>query len=101
MGRRLLDAAEQVTALAALANWQLREGRLHRTLQFPDFRTAFAFLTQVAAEAERLGHHPDWRQAYGRVEIALTTHDLGGLSALDVALAQAIDALLDQAGAGA
>jgi len=93
--RRLLDAAELRDALAGLPGWELREGRLCRSFRFDDFAAAFAFMTRVAAAAERLNHHPDWSNAYNRVEIALTTHDLGGLSSWDVALARQIDQLAD------
>lgn len=95
MERRLLSAAERDEALAALPGWELREGRLCRSLRFADFSAAFAFMTRVALQAERLDHHPDWSNSYNRVEIALTTHDLGGLSTLDVALARHVDALAD------
>ena len=92
--RRLLSPAEQRALAAELPGWSLREGRLCRSLRFADFAAAFAFMTRVAAEAERLGHHPDWSNVYSRVEIALSTHDLGGLSPLDVALAHRIDQLV-------
>jgi 4a-hydroxytetrahydrobiopterin dehydratase len=90
--RRLLSEAEGRAALAALPGWELREGRLCRTLRFPDFVQAFAFMARVALLAERMNHHPDWSNAYNRVEIALSTHDLGGLSTLDLELARQIDA---------
>jgi 4a-hydroxytetrahydrobiopterin dehydratase len=90
MERRLLGDAERRAALAALPGWELREGRLCRGFRFAGFVEAFGFMTQVALLAERLNHHPDWSNAYNRVEIALTTHDLGGLSTLDVELARGI-----------
>jgi 4a-hydroxytetrahydrobiopterin dehydratase len=91
--RRLLGAAELREALAAVPAWELHEGRLRRAFRFADFAQAFGFMAQVALAAERLNHHPDWSNAYNRVEIALVTHDLGGLSTLDLELAQRIDAI--------
>jgi 4a-hydroxytetrahydrobiopterin dehydratase len=55
--------------------------------------TAFGFMTRVALAAERINHHPEWLNVYDRVEITLTTHDAGGLTSLDLALAEQIDAL--------
>lgn len=89
---RLDDGAirEQV---AQLAGWELDEGRLHRQLEFEDFVQAFAFMTAVALSAERMNHHPDWSNVYNRVDIHLTSHDVGGLSERDFRLARHIDAL--------
>ena len=67
---------------------------MHRDLQFNSFVEAFGFMAQVALLAEARNHHPNWSNVYNRVSIDLTTHDLGGLSNLDVELAVAIDALL-------
>ena len=73
--------------------WQLIDGRLHRELEFADFAEAFAFMGRVAAEAERLGHHPDWSNSWNRVVIDLISHDAGEVTARDLELAQAIDAV--------
>ena len=73
--------------------WQLIEGRLHRELEFADFAEAFAFMGRVAVEAERLGHHPDWSNSWNRVVIDLISHDAGEVTARDLELAQAIDAV--------
>ena len=87
--------APQISALATeLPNWRVQEERLHRDLQFKSFVEAFGFMTQVALLAESKNHHPNWSNVYNRVSIDLTTHDLGGLSSLDVELATAIDGLL-------
>ena len=82
-----------VAALAGLPLWRAVEGRdaIARDFRFPDFAGAFAFMTATAAEAERLDHHPEWRNIYDRVEVILTTHSTGGVSALDVALATLMD----------
>ena len=86
---------EEVTALAAaLPAWSLLEGKLQRELRFADFNEAFGFMSRVALIAEAMGHHPEWSNVWNKVVIHLTTHDTGGLSNLDVELAQRIDALL-------
>jgi 4a-hydroxytetrahydrobiopterin dehydratase len=89
-----LTPAEIETALAALPQWALREdgAAIVRTFRFTDFAEAFGFMTRVAILAEKADHHPEWFNVYNRVEITLTTHDAGGLSARDAALAGAIDA---------
>ena len=74
--------------------WTLSADRMTRQLVFRDFVEAFGFMAQVALLAESKNHHPNWSNVYNRVSIDLTTHDLGGLSSLDVELAAAIDALL-------
>ncbi|MBM3561124.1 MAG: 4a-hydroxytetrahydrobiopterin dehydratase, partial [Alphaproteobacteria bacterium] len=61
--------------------------------RFADFNAAFGFMTRVALMAERMDHHPEWSNVYDRVEITLSTHDAGGLSERDVALARFIDSL--------
>jgi 4a-hydroxytetrahydrobiopterin dehydratase len=94
-----LDPDRRTTALRDLPAWQLSKDGLtiHRTLRFGGFAAAFAFMTRVAFEAERRDHHPDWRNVYDRVEIALTTHDAGGLTERDIALARFIDDLVPPA----
>lgn len=91
-----LNAAEQTEALAALPAWTLRADGLaiERTIRFGDFSAAFGFMTRVALLAEQADHHPEWSNTYNRVSIALTTHEAGGLTVRDAALARAIDALL-------
>ena len=91
-----LTPAERDAALARLPQWTLREDGLAimRKLKFSDFGEAFGFMTRVAIAADKADHHPEWSNIYNRVEITLTTHDAGGLSARDVALAGAIDAML-------
>jgi 4a-hydroxytetrahydrobiopterin dehydratase len=77
-------------ALAQLKGWELRDGKLCVDLEFENFISAFAFMTRVALRAEKIDHHPEWRNVYKTVSIALTTHDAGGLTAKDLALAHAI-----------
>ena len=82
-------------ALADLPGWAAVEGgrdAIHRTYKFPDFNAAFGFMTRVALMADKLDHHPEWSNVYNRVEVTLTTHDAGGVTALDVQLARFMDA---------
>ena len=89
-----LDERERAAALEALPGWALLPGReaIAKQFRFAGFGEAFAFMTRVALVAEKMDHHPEWSNVYDRVEIVLSTHDAGGLTALDVALAKAIDA---------
>ena len=89
----LLSQAQLDGALADLPDWRLHDARLRRTLRFADFAAAFRFMTDVAAVAEAQDHHPDWRNVYATVEIALSTHDAGGITQRDVRLALEIDRL--------
>ena len=77
-----------------LPDWALDQHKLFRHFVFGNFVEAFGFMSQVALLAESLGHHPEWSNVYNRVEIHLTTHDAGGISALDFTLAKQIDSLL-------
>jgi 4a-hydroxytetrahydrobiopterin dehydratase len=76
-------------ALAKLAGWQSVAGReaIFKSYKFADFKTAFAFMTRVALKAEQMDHHPEWFNVYNRVDVTLTTHDSGGVTALDIELA--------------
>ena len=90
-----LPAEERDAALASLPGWSHdteRDG-LRRRFTFADFGQAFGFMTQVALLAEKADHHPEWSNVWNRVSITLSTHDAGGLSARDLQLATAIDAL--------
>jgi len=87
-----LPDAEVARRLAALPGWTLQDGSLHRELVFADFPAAWAFMSRIALEAERMGHHPDWCNSGNRVVVELRTHDAGGITELDFALAERIDA---------
>lgn len=91
-----LAQAELDEALGQLCAWKLRADGLAitRSLAFADFSEAFAFMTRVALYAEKADHHPEWFNVWNRVEITLTTHDAGGVSARDIAMARAIDAMV-------
>lgn len=91
-----LDAAQRAALPRDLPEWSAVEGRdaIHRRFVFRDFTEAWGFMARVALLAEKQDHHPEWSNVWNRVEILLTTHDAGGLSERDVALARAIDGLL-------
>lgn len=91
-----LDDDERTAVLDELDEWDYDEARdaLSRQFVFADFSEAFAFMARVALLAEKADHHPEWSNIYNRVDILLTTHDAGGLSARDVDMARAIERLL-------
>lgn len=96
MSERLSDAERAEALQPLLANgWQQVDGRdaLAKTFQFSNFIAAFGWMTKIAIWAEKLNHHPEWRNVYNRVDVVLTTHDAGGLSALDIRMAQRMDRL--------
>ena len=90
----LLTAHERQHALTALPNWREEDGKLCLSLRFKDFSAAWGFMSQVALLAERLNHHPEWFNVYNRVDVALVTHDAGGITDKDVTLAKCINQLL-------
>jgi len=73
--------------------WDVVEGKLHRTFVFADFSEAFGFMARVALIAEKLNHHPDWSNSWNRVEIAIVSHDQGGISELCVDFATRVNRL--------
>lgn len=89
-----LSDAEVRARLPQVPGWELSDGALQKTFRFPSFVKAFGFMSSVALVAEAMGHHPDWSNVYNRVTIALNTHDVGGISALDFSLAKQIDDLV-------
>ncbi|HEY0234647.1 MAG TPA: 4a-hydroxytetrahydrobiopterin dehydratase [Afipia sp.] len=88
-----LNGDERKSALAGLDGWTQIEGRdaITRTFVFRNFNEAFGFMTRAALVAEKSDHHPEWRNVYKTVEVVLTTHDAGGVTKRDVALAQAMN----------
>lgn len=76
--------------------WTKVEGRdaIFRSFKFKDFNAAFGFMARIALIAEKMDHHPEWLNVYNRVDVTLTTHSKGGVSDLDIKLAQAINALV-------
>lgn len=90
---RKLTAEEIGAALAGLAGWSEREGKLHREYRFPDFVHAFGFMAAAAVAIEAMNHHPDWSNVWNRVTVDLWTHDSGGITQKDVDLATKLEAL--------
>ena len=88
----------RAAALTTLDDWRMVTGRdaLEKSFQFADFNEAWGFMNRIAMQAEKLDHHPEWRNVYGTVEITLSTHDCDGVSERDIALATFIDRLETQ-----
>lgn len=91
--RRKLSDAEIEARLAEIAGWSYADGALRRTFQFADFVAAFGFMSSVALAAEKLDHHPNWSNVYNTVEVALNTHDAGGVTDFDFVLAARVNEL--------
>ena len=88
-----LTDTDVAARLAVLPGWTLAAGKLHRTFVFGDFAEAWGFMSAVALVAETMGHHPEWSNVWNRVTVDLTTHDAGGISALDFDLAARMNTL--------
>lgn len=85
-----LTETQIADAVAELPGWSVDGDALVSDWRFANFDVAFGFMTRIAVEAERLDHHPEWSNVYNRVTIRLSTHDAGGITTLDTALAQFI-----------
>src|SRR5215471_18583701 len=99
MAERLsADARKQ--ALSGIPGWAEMGGReaIGKTFVFKDFNEAFGFMTRAALVAEKMDHHPEWRNVYKTVEVVLATHDAGGVTARDIELAKAMNAIASQLG---
>ena len=92
MREKLTGDARQA-ALAKLSGWSEVKGRdaITKTFEFKNFNEAFGFMSRAALMAEKLNHHPEWSNVYKTVEVTLSTHDAGGLTELDIRLAEAMD----------
>jgi 4a-hydroxytetrahydrobiopterin dehydratase len=88
-----LPDAEIAARLKALPGWSLEGGKLHKAFAFKDFVEAWGFMSAVALVAESMGHHPEWSNVWSRVTVDLTTHDAGGISALDFDLAARMESI--------
>jgi 4a-hydroxytetrahydrobiopterin dehydratase len=99
MAERLSAEARQ-QALKGLSGWAETSGReaIARTFVFKDFNEAFGFMSRAALLAEKNDHHPEWRNVYKTVEVVLATHDAGGVTARDIDLANAMNAIAGQLG---
>src|SRR3954463_2510038 len=95
MAREKLTGEERKAALAKLSGWSEVAGRdaITKKFVFKDFNAAFGFMTRVALIAEKMDHHPEWFNVYKTVEVTLSTHDAGGVTGLDVKLAEAMNRL--------
>jgi 4a-hydroxytetrahydrobiopterin dehydratase len=89
-----LDSAARAAALAELTGWREVEGRdaIAKRFVFADFNEAFGWMSRVALLAEKMDHHPEWSNVYRTVDVTLATHDVGGLSDLDLRMARAMEA---------
>lgn len=90
----LLKTGDLERALQSVPHWIVENSALQRRFVFRNFIDAFGFMTKVALLAERMNHHPDWRNSYRTVFIELRTHDAGGITGKDIELAMAIDRLI-------
>ena len=92
-GVAVLSESARSEALTGLEGWAFDESRngIAKRFTFADFGAAFAFMTRVALEAEKADHHPDWSNVWNRVDILLSTHSEGGVTAKDIALAKRIE----------
>jgi 4a-hydroxytetrahydrobiopterin dehydratase len=90
-----LTDAERIDALSELPGWRMHEHKdaITRDFAFKNFSEAFGFMARVALIAEKHDHHPEWFNVYNKLQITLTTHEAGGLSTRDIALAKAIDTI--------
>lgn len=93
MARDLLSPEAALAALSELKGWSLASDArsIRRVFTFRNFSEAFGFMSRVALAAEKMDHHPDWSNVYKTVDITLSTHDRGGVTELDIALARKID----------
>lgn len=94
MAHELLNEDALAQALSQRPLWTVLEGKLRRTFVFRDFIEAFGFMTKAALVAERQNHHPEWFNVYKTVRVDLVSHDAGGITARDLRLADALDALI-------
>ena len=88
---RKLDSDEIELRLSRISNWTLDKDRIKKTFEFKNFGDAFAFMTRMAIEIERMNHHPEWFNVYNKINVELTTHDVGGISNFDFKLAGIMD----------
>ena len=91
MGLEKVSETQIRDFLEGYSSWSVQDDKLHREYLFKDFIQAFGFMTQVALEAEKANHHPEWFNVYKRVEIDLITHEAGGITRRDLELAAKIE----------
>lgn len=98
MARELLTQDELAALATELEAWDVSGAELRRTFRFGGFVEAFGFMASAALVAEKMDHHPNWSNVYSTVEVALNTHDRGGVTELDAALARAMNDLAPNVG---
>ncbi len=97
MARRKLTEDEIENALQALPGWEVKDGKLHKTFKFTSFAQAIGWMVAVAIYADKADHHPEWSNIYNKVQVDLSTHDLGdAISKLDVELAHRMEVAAGQ-----
>ncbi len=98
MALQKLSEQELKTGLEGLSGWVVQDGKLHREYKFPDFAHAFGFMATAAVLIEKMNHHPEWFNVYGRVVVDLTTHDAGGITKRDLELASVLEGIAGKLG---
>lgn len=93
MERRLLNEDEIESGLSNLDSWKVKDKKLKKNYEFPNFAESLAFVNRVGEIAESMDHHPDIKFGWGYAKISTTTHDRGGVTDVDLALAKKIDEL--------
>lgn len=88
-----LNDVEITEGIAGLPGWNIVDGKLHREYRFPDFAHAMGFMMTATPAIERVDHHPEWANVYNRVTVDLTTHDAGGITRKDIALAALLEGI--------
>jgi 4a-hydroxytetrahydrobiopterin dehydratase len=88
-----ITEAQVSTAVAQLANWSVKDGKLHREYKFPNFAHAMGFMMTAAPPIEKMDHHPEWANVYNRVTVDLVTHSAGGITERDLKLAETLEGI--------
>ena len=90
----LLKENEVLKAISSLEGWSLNNDYISKTYVFKNFKECISKMMQISFEAEKMNHHPNWSNVYNKLEINLSTHDAGGITKLDVDLANKIEELI-------
>jgi 4a-hydroxytetrahydrobiopterin dehydratase len=93
---RKLSESEIELAISDLRVWVVKNSKLHRSFEFKNFVEAFAFMTEIALQAEKMDHHPEWFNVYNKVTIDLMTHDVSSISDQDIKLAKMINGIFEK-----
>lgn len=89
-----LSEQEIQERLKSIDGWEYQDNAIHTTFEFNDFKDTFSVMARIAFEAEAQQHHPDWANVYNKLAISLSTHDAGGVTEIDFALAKTIDEII-------